>query len=173
MFILIDIFKFLPLPKDIFENVSQRLHSKYKNGCSSSLSGKPLNACSVGTGNYQEFQNSDVKINCNEIRLARIVTWSETAHPFHPMLWIFASGTLLDAFPYQTMKSRRHQHHLLKGTVSRDFSSPVFLTKQLLLVPMGMPRNDFDFLKIFFEIFVFIIDSLVMNTPGNQLESLK
>ncbi len=33
----------------------------------------------------------------------------------------------------------------VKGTVSRDFLSPVFFTKQLFLVPIGMPRNDFKF----------------------------
>jgi hypothetical protein len=33
----------------------------------------------------------------------------------------------------------------VKGTVSRDFSSSVFFIKQLLLVPRGMPRNDFEF----------------------------
>jgi hypothetical protein len=62
----------------------------------------------------------------------------------------------------------------LKGTMSRDFSSPVFFfIKQLLLVPMGMPRNGFEFLRIFVELFVFVIDYPVMNTPGSRLESLK
>ncbi len=32
----------------------------------------------------------------------------------------------------------------IKGTVSRDFPSPVFFIKQLLLVPLDMPRNDFE-----------------------------
>jgi hypothetical protein len=62
---------------------------------------------------------------------------------------------------------------VLKGTVSRDFSSPVFFIKQLLLVPKGMPRNDFEFFRKFVELFVFVIDSPVMNTPGSRLESLK
>jgi hypothetical protein len=32
----------------------------------------------------------------------------------------------------------------VKGTVSRDIPSSVFFIKQLLLVPIGMPRNDFE-----------------------------
>ncbi len=60
-----------------------------------------------------------------------------------------------------------------KGTVSRDFSSPVFFIKQLLLVPKGMPRNDFEFFRKFVDLFVFVINSPVMNTPGSRLESLK
>ncbi len=52
----------------------------------------------------------------------------------------------------------------LKGTVSRDFSCPVFFYKHLLLVPIGMPRTDFDFFRILVELFVFVIDSPAMNT---------
>jgi hypothetical protein len=62
---------------------------------------------------------------------------------------------------------------IFKGTVSRDFSCPVFFIKELFLVPIGKPRNDFDFFRIFVELFVFIIDSPVMNTPGSRLESLR
>ncbi len=47
----------------------------------------------------------------------------------------------------------------LKATVSRDFSCPVFFIKQLLLVPIGMPKTDFEFFRIFAELFVFVIDS--------------
>ncbi len=36
--------------------------------------------------------------------------------------------------------------NMLKGTVSQDFLCSVFSVKQLFLVPIGMPRNDF---KIF------------------------
>ena len=57
--------------------------------------------------------------------------------------------------------------------MSRDFLSPVFFIKQLLLVPVDMPRNDFEFVRIFVEIFEFVIDSPVMNTPGSRLESLR
>ncbi len=57
----------------------------------------------------------------------------------------------------------------IKGTVSRDFSCPVFFIKQLLLVPIGKPRNDFEFFRIFVELFVFVIDSSAMNTPGSRL----
>ncbi len=33
----------------------------------------------------------------------------------------------------------------LKGTVSRDFLTLFFFIKQLLLVPLDMPRKDFEF----------------------------
>jgi hypothetical protein len=65
------------------------------------------------------------------------------------------------------------QTFLFKATVSRDFSCPVFFIKQLLLVPTGMPRNDFEFFRIFVELFVFVIDSPAMNTPGSRLESCR
>ncbi len=58
-----------------------------------------------------------------------------------------------------------------KGTVSRDFSCLVFFIKQLLLVSIGKSRNDFEFFRIFVELFVFVIESPVMNTPGSRLES--
>jgi hypothetical protein len=45
-----------------------------------------------------------------------------------------------------------------KGTVSRDFSSPVFFIIQLLLVPIVMHRNSFKFFLIFVELFVFVIE---------------
>ncbi len=56
----------------------------------------------------------------------------------------------------------------LKGTVSQDFLCPILFIKQLLLVPIGMPRNDFKFFLIFVELFVFAIDSPAMNTPGSR-----
>jgi hypothetical protein len=60
----------------------------------------------------------------------------------------------------------------LKGTVSQYFLSPFILIKQLLLVPIAMAKNDFEFFRRFVELFVFLIDSLVMNVPGSRLESL-
>jgi hypothetical protein len=44
---------------------------------------------------------------------------------------------------------------LFKGTVPRDFSPLIFFFKQLLLVPVGKPRNDLYFFRIFAEIFDF------------------
>jgi hypothetical protein len=35
--------------------------------------------------------------------------------------------------------------YYFKGTVFRDFSSPVFFIKQLPLVPVGMNRKNLDF----------------------------
>jgi hypothetical protein len=56
----------------------------------------------------------------------------------------------------------------LKGTVSQDFLSPFILIKQLLLVPIVMARNDFEFFRRFMELFVFLIDSLVMNVRTGE-----
>jgi hypothetical protein len=42
----------------------------------------------------------------------------------------------------------------LKGTVQRDFLTPVFFTKRLILVSIGMPRSDFEIFRIFAELFV-------------------
>jgi hypothetical protein len=61
---------------------------------------------------------------------------------------------------------------VVKGTVSRDISSPIIFINRILLVQIGTFRNDFDFKIIFGEFFVFAIDSPVTNTPGNRLESL-
>jgi hypothetical protein len=41
-----------------------------------------------------------------------------------------------------------------KGTVQRDFSTPVFFTKRLVLVSIDMPKSDFEFCQIFVELFV-------------------
>jgi hypothetical protein len=59
-----------------------------------------------------------------------------------------------------------------KGTVSRDFVVSSFFFKHLLLGQTGTSRNDFEFFRIFMELFVSVIDSPVMNTPGNRLEFL-
>ncbi len=56
--------------------------------------------------------------------------------------------------------------------MSRDFSCPVFFIKHLLVL-IGMPRTDFEFFRIFVELFVFVIDSPAMNTPGSRLESFR
>ncbi len=42
----------------------------------------------------------------------------------------------------------------LKGTVQRDFLTPVFFTKRLVLVSIDMPRSDFEIFRIFAELFV-------------------
>jgi hypothetical protein len=49
----------------------------------------------------------------------------------------------------------------------RFIVSGFFFIKQLLLVPKGMPGNDFEFFRIFMELVVFVIDSPVINTPGS------
>jgi hypothetical protein len=42
----------------------------------------------------------------------------------------------------------------LKGTVQRDFLTPVFFTKRFILVSIDMPKSDFEICRIFAELFV-------------------
>jgi hypothetical protein len=53
-----------------------------------------------------------------------------------------------------------------KGTVPRDFLSVVFFFKQLLLAPVDKTNNDFDFFRLFAEIFDYFSASLVSTTPA-------
>ncbi len=55
----------------------------------------------------------------------------------------------------------------LKGTVSQDFLTLVFFIKHLLLVPLDTLRKDFEFFRIFEELFEFVIDSPVYSLPGS------
>ncbi len=56
----------------------------------------------------------------------------------------------------------------LKGTVPPDFSPLVFFFKQLLLAPVDKPSNDFDFFRIFADIFDFSGASPVSMTLAKQ-----
>ncbi len=56
----------------------------------------------------------------------------------------------------------------IKGTVPPDFSPLVFFFKQLLLAPVDKPSNDFDFFRIFADIFDFSGASPVSLTPAKQ-----
>ncbi len=49
--------------------------------------------------------------------------------------------------------------------MSRDFLPQVFFFKQLLLAPVDKPSNDFDFFRIFAEIFDYYGASPVSTTP--------
>ncbi len=49
--------------------------------------------------------------------------------------------------------------------MSRDFLPEVFFFKQLLLAPVDKPSNDFDFFRIFAEIFDYYGASPVSTTP--------
>ncbi len=49
--------------------------------------------------------------------------------------------------------------------MSRDFLPPVFFFKQLLLAPGDKPSNDFNFFRIFAEIFDYYGASPVSTTP--------
>jgi hypothetical protein len=57
--------------------------------------------------------------------------------------------------------------------VPPDFSPLIFFFKQLLLVLVDKPRNDFDFLKIFAEIFDFSGASPVSLTPVKLSKTVK
>ncbi len=61
----------------------------------------------------------------------------------------------------------------LKEQCHEIFRFPFFFNKQLLLFPICMPRNDFEFFRKFVELFIFVIDSPAMNTPGSRLESFR
>ncbi len=50
----------------------------------------------------------------------------------------------------------------------RDFLPLVFFFKQLLLAPVEKPSNDFDFFRIFAEIFDYFGASPVSTTPVNN-----
>jgi hypothetical protein len=56
-----------------------------------------------------------------------------------------------------------------KGTGPPDFSPLVFFFKQLLLAPVDKPSNDFDFFRIFTDIFDFSGASPVSMTPVMQM----
>jgi hypothetical protein len=58
---------------------------------------------------------------------------------------------------------------LLKETVPPDFSPVVFFFKQLLLASVDKPSNDFDFFRIFAEIFDFSGALPVSMTPAMQM----
>jgi hypothetical protein len=45
-------------------------------------------------------------------------------------------------------------NQFLKGTVQRDFLTPVFFTKRLILVSIDMPQSDFEIFRILTELFV-------------------
>ncbi len=54
-----------------------------------------------------------------------------------------------------------------KGTVPRDFLPLVFFFKQLLLAQLDKPSNNFDFFRIFADIFDYFGASPVSLTPVN------
>ena len=56
-----------------------------------------------------------------------------------------------------------------KGTVQRDFLTPVFFTKRLILVSIDMPQSDFEIFRIFAELFELKI-YLKKSTPRCQLQ---
>ncbi len=57
---------------------------------------------------------------------------------------------------------------ILKGTVPRDFLPLVFFIKLFLLGPVDMPRNDFNFFRLFVEIFDYFGASPVSTTTAKH-----
>ncbi len=57
---------------------------------------------------------------------------------------------------------------VLKGQCHEIFWLWLFFIKHLFLVPLDTPRKDFDFFRIFEELFEFVIDSPVYSLPGNR-----
>jgi hypothetical protein len=55
----------------------------------------------------------------------------------------------------------------LKNSVTSIFYC-VFLIEQIFLVPLAPPRKDFEFFRIFDEIFVFVINSLVYSPQRSR-----
>ncbi len=55
-----------------------------------------------------------------------------------------------------------------KGTVPRDFLPLVFFFKLFLLGPGDMPRNDFNFFRLFVGIFDYFGASPVSTTPAKN-----
>ncbi len=51
--------------------------------------------------------------------------------------------------------------------MSRDVLPLVFFHQKLLLAPLDMPWKDLSFFRIFRELFVFVIDSLVYSSWGS------
>ncbi len=64
----------------------------------------------------------------------------------------------------------------IKGTVERDFLTPVFFTKRLILVSIDMPQSDFEIFRILTELFVLKllkIDSPLSITARSQKQRLR
>jgi hypothetical protein len=59
----------------------------------------------------------------------------------------------------------------VKGTVQRDFSTPVFFTKRLVLVSIDMPKSNFEFCRIFVELFVLKISKYRLPAVTDSGES--
>ncbi len=56
-------------------------------------------------------------------------------------------------------------HGYIKVTVQRDFVTPVFCIKRLILFSIGMPKSYFEFFRIF-------VESLVLKVSKIQLPAV-
>ncbi len=76
-------------------------------------------------------------------------------------VYVLSSMTHFDVF----LLTHLRRETLLKGTVSQDFSPPVFFVNLLLLVPEDMTRNNFSEYE---ELFNYLDASLVSLTPAKS-----
>jgi hypothetical protein len=90
-------------------------------------------------------------------------TWLSSIQ-FSRLVFVFSTiaGLRVNTVPPQV------NEFSIKGTVSRDFFTLFFFIKHLLLVPLDTPRKDFEFFRIFEELFEFVIDSTVYSLPGSR-----
>jgi hypothetical protein len=118
------------------------------------------------------LQNTVITGNCGPCRSWAIPTLKPRPPP--------PSGSRLGFPPTDTHNAWKgksqvtyHAIEKLKGTVSRDSLLGVFFIKELLLEPLDMPREDFDFFSMFEELSVFVIHPPMYSPPGvEQVYSL-
>jgi hypothetical protein len=78
---------------------------------------------------------------------------------------IYCRNIIIENWPFEVMPgfllvSKLKNEYIgkvglaFKGTVQRDFLTPVFFTKGRILVSIDMPRSDFEIFRIFAELFV-------------------
>jgi hypothetical protein len=65
--------------------------------------------------------------------------------------------------------TRRNKQSITERDIATRFFISGFNFKQFFRVQLDKARNGFDFLRIFDMLFVFVIDSPGMNTPGRHL----
>ena len=92
---------------------------------------------------FGEKQRSEISWH---VSLNLHLAWSR-----NPILWVCFFIGLHRFQPFKEVYYIKHCLEL-KGAVSRDFSVLVFFIKKLLLVPLEVHMDDFNFCRIFTEI---------------------
>ncbi len=102
-------------------------------------------------------------------------SYPPSCSPFYPYSAVFRSNILSVCCPICCrspfnincyIKRSDFPLSFFKGTLPRNFLPLVFFFKQLLLAPVDKPINDFDFFRIFVEIFNYFGASPVSTTPA-------